>query len=129
MIVLDTNALLWLMHDSARLGPESRRLIDAATRVHYSSVSVSEIMIKHLLGRMPLPGGDRFPDVFRAAGLAELPLHSTHAAELGAFPALARHDPFDRLILAQCKAEGMHLLTSDRTLLELGESWIHDARH
>ena len=44
------------------------------------------------------------------------------------FPALVRHDPFDRMILAQAEAERMTLLTADRTLLVLGQTWIVDAR-
>lgn len=127
-MLLDTNALLWLVHDSAKLGSASREVLQGAGRVHYSSVSVSEITIKHMLGRIDLPGGDRFPGIFTASGLAELPFTGTHAAALLSFPDLARHDPFDRMLLAQAESEHLTLLTSDQTLLALGRSWIADAR-
>lgn len=127
-MLLDTNALIWLVHDSTRLGPLSRDLIAAAPRVHYSPVSITEIAIKHMLGRMPLPGGAAFPEIFNRSGLTELPLRTGHAASLTDFETLVRHDPFDRMLLAQAKHEGLTLLTSDATLLALGEDWIADAQ-
>jgi len=127
-MLLDTNALIWLVHDSSRLGPTGRDLINRARRVHYSSISVSEITIKHMLGRMGLPGGAAFPVIFASSGLAELPFRTEHAHTLLEFDSLVRHDPFDRLLLAQARCEGMPLMTSDTTLLSLGEDWIIDAR-
>lgn len=128
-MLLDTNALIWLVHDNASLGDTSRALIEAETRVHFSSVSVTEITIKHMLGRILLPGGTAFPEIFTRSGLIELPLRAEHAATLLDFPTLGRHDPFDRMLLAQAKQERLTLLTSDSTLLALGEDWILDARH
>ena len=128
MILLDTNSLLWVLHGSTRLGTNARQRIDDAGSAHYSAISTAEISIKHLLARLPLPGGDLFPSVLNGAGLRELPFTSAHAAAMLRFPALVRHDPFDRMILAQAEAEGMTLLTADRTLLALGQTWIVDAR-
>ena len=127
-MLLDTHALLWLATDDARLGPEARGAIAAAPRVHYSSMSISEIVIKHLLGRIGLPGGSRFPDVFGDMGLVELPFTARHANALRDEPDLVRHDPFDRFLLAQASAEGIPLLTTDRVLLGLGRSSVRDAR-
>ncbi len=128
MILLDTNALLWLLHADGRLGDRARKAIDVAAVVYHSSVSSSELMIKHLLGRLALPGGDHFPAAFSDAGLRELPFTSAHATAMLRFPALTRHDPFDRMILAQADAERLTLLTANATLLALGETWIQDAR-
>lgn len=128
MILLDTNALLWLMEDHPHLGARSRALIDADRHIHFSAMSVTEIVVKSQLGRMPLPKGIRIPAVFEEAGLIELPFRAGHAAVMREFPSLVRHDPFDRMIVAQAKAEQMTLLTSDATLLALDESWILDAR-
>lgn len=41
---------------------------------------------------------------------------------------VVRHDPFDRMILAQAHVERMRLLTSDQVLLGLGFDWIVYAR-
>lgn len=128
MILLDTNALLWLVADSPRLGLQARARIEAADRVCFSAVSVSEIAIKHMLGRIDLPGGDAFPQIFADSGLSELAFASAHAAALLEDPALRRHDPFDRMLLAQASAERAELLTSDAVLLDLGRAGVADAR-
>ena len=127
MILLDTNALLWV-YRGREIGGAARALIETAPRVHYSSVSISEIAIKHMLGRIQLPGGERFPQVFDDSGLIELPFSARHAAALTGEPPLVRHDPFDRMILAQAASEGLTLLTSDQVLLDLGYRWVRDAR-
>lgn len=128
MILLDTNALLWLYLDDPQLGPESRRRITSSSRVFYSAISVSEIAIKHLFRRLPLPGEKTFPRIFDDAGLEELPFTAAHARALLDEPELARHDPFDRFLIAQAETERLDFLTADRTLLSLGKPWIHDAR-
>lgn len=125
-LLLDTNALLWVLSDSPRLGAEARELIRTSARVHFSPVSVVEIEIKVLLGRLQVPG-----DVAAAGsalGLVELPLTSSHAQGLAVFPELARHDPFDRMLLGQATAESMTLLTSDQVLLDLGRPDVRSAR-
>ena len=127
-MLLDTNVLLWLMVDSCRLGDQARSRITTAPRVYVSSVSVLEIVIKNMLGRLDLPGGDRFPGVFTQAGLVELPFAVRHADAMRMHARLARHDPFDRMLLAQAEAEAMPLLTSDSALIELGAPSTIDAR-
>lgn len=66
MILLDTHTLLWFDVDSPSVGLRSRERIRCATSVGYSSISVAEIAIKHMLGRIDLPGGEDFPRVFDA---------------------------------------------------------------
>ena len=128
MILLDTHTLLWLFTDSASLGPSSRALISGAKSVGYSSVSVAEIAIKHMLGRLDLPGGEAFPGVFEEMGLEQIAFTSSQAAILLDEPDLVRHDPFDRLLFAQAVGTGRTLITTDRVLLGLGSDWTHDAR-
>lgn len=41
---------------------------------------------------------------------------------------LNRHDPFDRMILAQAAARQHQLYTSDATLLGLGLPYVYDCR-
>jgi len=126
-MLLDTHALLWLTLDSDRLGVRARERIAEATRVHFSAVSISELVIKHMLGRIELPGGDRFPEIFTRSGLTELLFTGRHANALREEASLVRHDPFDRMLMAQARAEGIGLLTTDRVLLALGHPWVHDA--
>lgn len=127
-MLLDTNALLWVHRDADQLGQVSRRMLTDGRRVWFSAVSVAEITIKHMVGRLALPGEEDFPEIFRSAGLQELPLTAVEGSMMMRDPGLVRHDPFDRMLLAQARAQKLELLTSDAVLLGLGHSWILDAR-
>jgi PIN domain nuclease of toxin-antitoxin system len=122
--LLDTNALLWLMEDDPALGTTAREQIGSG-RTWFSAVSVTEITIKAALGKLARR------DVASGAllsGLFELPLTSEHAKAIANFPTLVKHDPFDRMLLAQAHAEGIPLLTSDRNLLAAAPDLTIDAR-
>lgn len=125
MLLLDTSALIWVLIDSPRLGRQARKRITQASVVHVSAVSVAELTIKAMLGRIGVP--EDLPAALRQQSLVELPLTAEHAAAVTDFPALVRHDPFDRLLLAQARTAGLDFLTSDRTLLGLGLDFVVDA--
>lgn len=125
-ILLDTNALLWVLQDSSSLGLGAREDLKQADVVLFSAVSVLEIVITAMFGKLTVPGS-----VLEAAsqvGLRELAFTARHAESLGNFPVLVRHDPFDRMLLAQASSEGLHLLTSDGILLSLSGVATRDAR-
>lgn len=52
-----------------------------------------------------------------------------HAESIRDLPELARHNPFDRLIVARAARTGLRLLTACHVLLDLGRDVILDARH
>lgn len=123
-MILDTNALLWLLEDASALGAGARARISGGP-VWFSAVSITEITIKAGLGKLPRR------DVIAgaaAAGLRELPLTAGHGAAIANFDRLVRHDPFDRMLLGQAHIEGMLLLTSDRVLLTAEPDLTLDAR-
>nr|WP_240977959.1 type II toxin-antitoxin system VapC family toxin [Knoellia sp. DB2414S] len=124
--MLDSNALLWLLTADARLGPLCRQRLGSQTPAYFSPISVVELTIKEMVGKLRLMGS--LPDGARRAGLRELPLTSEHAGAIASFPELARHDPLDRMLLAQARTEGMRLLTSDRRLLAAAPELTVDAR-
>jgi PIN domain nuclease of toxin-antitoxin system len=124
VILLDTNALVWTLSDSSMLGSAARRLLRDGG-VHFSSVSVLELVMKGMLGTFSLPQPPAEAAV--RAGLRELPFTAEHANSLKEFPTLMRHDPFDRMLLAQARSEGWRLVTSDSSLLALGLDWVIDA--
>ena len=62
-------------------------------------------------------------------GLELLSITAEHAEAIRDFPELARHDPFDRLIVAQAARTGLRLLTADPVLLDVGRDFILDATH
>lgn len=125
MILLDTNAVFWLVRDPDLLGPTAARAIRAESRVCFSAVAQVEITIKRMVDRIDAPADLHSHLVER--GLEELPLTAAHAAAMERFPILARHDPFDRLVLAQAAVEEAQLVTADGGLLELGLDWVLDA--
>lgn len=123
-MLLDTNSLLWVLTDASRLGPLSRQALAAET-VYSSPISVVELRIKSVLGRVTVP--DDLVDVIRAAGIVELPFLDQHADALREFPQLDRHDPFDRMLLAQASTARVILLTADRVLLDAAPTLTRDA--
>lgn len=125
MLLLDSQALLWVLSGSTRIGPEARQRIEASSAVHVSAASIWELTIKSMLGKLDLPVG--LPAVLDEQGFAVLDVTAAHAEGLRTFPELIRHDPFDRLIIAQAHIEGLRLLTADRILLGLERDFVVDA--
>jgi PIN domain nuclease of toxin-antitoxin system len=125
MILLDTHASLWLLLASSRLGAQTTREMRHESRVCFSAVTQVEVSIKRMIDRIDAPADVHL--LLVEQGLEELPLKAAHAAAMERFPALARHDPFHRLMLAQAAAEQARLVTADRRLLDLGLDWVLDA--
>lgn len=126
IVLLDTHVLLWALSAPERIGPHATELIERSTRRYVSSVSFAEIEIKQLSGKLTVP--ERLPEVIAQSGFTELPLSAAHALALGVLPtSLSRHDPFDRLLLAQSATEEALLMTADRRLLDCGGLPVFDA--
>ena len=125
MLLLDRQALLWLLDDNPRLGPRARRAITSAQGVHVSAATVWELTIKTMLGKLSVPAD--LSTRLTAQGLELLSITAEHTEALRDFPELTRHDPFDRLLVAQASRTGLQLLTADKILLDLGRDFILDA--
>ncbi|MGH9959216.1 MAG: type II toxin-antitoxin system VapC family toxin, partial [Pyrinomonadaceae bacterium] len=55
-LLLDTHIFLWFISGDARLPVDCRNSIrDTENAVYLSAVSVWEVMVKHRLGKLPLP--------------------------------------------------------------------------
>jgi len=125
MLLLDSQALLWLLDDNPRLGPQARKAITAAQGVHVSAATVWELTIKSMLGKLTVP--DELSKRLPGQGLELLSVTAEHAEAIREFPELLPHDPFDRLIVAQASCAGLRLLTADHVLLDLRRDFILDA--
>ena len=112
--LLDTQMLVWLLDDNARLPAALRQaLSDRANQVFFSAASVWELSIKSALGKFNVSvGTDRIAQAAEKAGLTEIPVHSATAALVEKLP-LHHRDPFDRLLVVQAMANGLTLLTAD----------------
>jgi PIN domain nuclease of toxin-antitoxin system len=125
MLLLDSQALLWLLDDNPRLGPRARQAITSAQGVIVSAATVWELTIKTMLGKLSVPAD--LSARLTAQGLELLSITAEHAEAIREFPELVRHDPFDRLIVAQAHRAGLQLLTADQVLLNLGREFILNA--
>jgi len=123
-LLLDTHVALWAVRDSPRLSSGARSLIaDPGNPVYVSVVTLWEIAIKFALrkGRpsdMPISSADAF-SYFERAGYELLPVLPRHALAVADLPP-ARTDPFDRMLVAQARAEPLQLLTSDAGVAAYG---------
>lgn len=118
-LLIDTHLLLWSSIAVERVPDSALQLIkDPANDLMFSAVSIWEVAIKRARGRSDF---DVDPAVLRRAlidvGYAELPVTSDHAIALLGLPPLHR-DPFDRLLVAQARAEGVVLVTSDQMVAQ-----------
>jgi PIN domain nuclease of toxin-antitoxin system len=109
-LLLDTQVMLWWLLDDPRLGPETRTLLSASPCL-VSVASIWEVAIKHRLGKLAV-APSAFRDQSLAAGAALLPVLDGHVIETAQLP-LLHHDPFDRLLIAQARVEGLMAVSAD----------------
>ena len=111
-LLLDTSAFIWWLTDDDRLGPRARAAVaDSSRRVHVSAVSAWEIAIKRSLGKLTFDGD--VAALVESQDFDELPIRFAHGLEVESLPHHHR-DPFDRMLIAQSRYEGMVVLTGDR---------------
>jgi len=119
-VILDTNALIWLLEDNSRLGGQAVHRIDDA--LHNSSVLVSatsfwEVAVLVAKQRIALK---RPVDQWRAdalrLGIDEIAIDGEIAIESVALAGLPP-DPADRFIVATALRVQAPLVTSDARLL------------
>lgn len=116
-LLLDTHVWLWSMGDPDRVSPTVRATIVDASEVVLSVASVWEVGIKHAMGKLPLPAGVRplVDEAVRELRVRVLPIGTDHVLEASVLP-MHHRDPFDRLLVAQARAEGLTLVTVDEAL-------------
>ena len=120
--MLDTHLLLWAASEPKRLSSKARTLLLApANQLIFSSASLWEISIKNGLERSDFKVDPRrLWRMLLVNGYRELPVTSEHAVAVNDLPPLHK-DPFDRILIAQARAEGLLLLTVDKSVAKYGE--------
>ena len=114
-LLLDTHALIWALEAPERLPPRIQNLLhQPRVAVFVSPVSTWEIAIKVALRRLTAPLAE-MPRALADAAFLELPVSISQTHELAQLPPLHR-DPFDRLLIAQARTEGLTLVTRDRVI-------------
>ena len=117
-ILLDTHIFVWALSDPDRVPASAWPLLrDPSRHLYLSVASAWELAIKTARGMISLPGGVRgfVGDGCRATGVVLLGIDLAHASEVERLPHHHR-DPFDRMLIAQARVEGLSLLSVDRAL-------------
>ena len=113
-LLLDSNVLLWALSDRKRLTAKVRRLLELDEHeLFVSRASIWELSIKVAKGRLEMPGSSvrSLLDEIGKMGILILPISDAHILRVQTLP--HHHgDPFDRMIVAQAKANGLALLVS-----------------
>jgi len=114
--LVDTSVLIHSLISKPKLSQRAFALLASeSSDLYLSAVSSWEITIKVGVGKLVLPESPK-TFVSRAMSLMAMrPLDITHAhaQTLGELPNVHR-DPFDRMLIAQARTEGLVLLTADR---------------
>ena len=121
-LLLDTHLLLWAASAPERLSASARSLLLAAdSQLLFSSASLWEISIKRTLRRADFNVDPRrLWRMLLVNGYRELVITSEHAIAVNDLPPLHK-DPFDRILVAQARVEGLLLLTVDKAVAKYGE--------
>lgn len=113
-LLLDTHVLLWFQASDPAMPKEAEDAIRSENNEAYVSiVSFWEIGLKYSIGKLPLRMPlEAFFTTITDAPFNVLPLERPHILASASLP-LHHRDPFDRMLIAQAKHEGMHLVTVD----------------
>ena len=129
-ILIDTHIALWAVLNDPKLPKRAKDIIlDEENEIFYSTASVWEITIKHMLHPDRLRvNGDLLAKGCEDNGYMVLPVFNKHVVALETLKLLEnapRHnDPFDRIMVAQAKAENLMFLTHDSLIPYYGEPFI-----
>jgi len=99
------------MEKNPRLRKNIRDIIsDVNSEIHFSTVNVWELVIKKQVRGLKLPRN--WKKDLRKIGFTHLPITLEHVYSLETL-SLIHGDPFDRLLIAQARAEKLKLVTAD----------------
>jgi PIN domain nuclease of toxin-antitoxin system len=114
-LLVDTSTFLWFLTADKRLSESAAAAIRSpGNDVWLSAVSYWEILVKHKLGRLPLPEPPEsyIPTQRKRHGIASLALREKAMTHLPKLPGNHK-DPFDRMLVCQSLEHRLVLVTSD----------------
>ncbi len=113
-LLLDTHTLIWFLNGDDKLSEKAKSSIENPKNIKLVSIaSIWKITIKLSLGKIRFPKGfKQFLKLIEENGFEVLPITFEHAIELSTLDFIHR-DPFNRLLIAQCKADNFTLISKD----------------
>lgn len=112
-LLLDSNALFWYIMEPEALNEHAFATIDNPdSEVYFSAVNLWELAIKRAKGKLKFDDSQML-EAIEEQSFFELPVTGRHGLEAAALPPY-HADPFDRMLIAQARLEGLTLVTSDR---------------
>jgi PIN domain nuclease of toxin-antitoxin system len=114
-LLLDTCTFVWLAAEPQRLSPAARTALDSeANDLFLSHVSIWEMHMKHLAGKLTLPSQPRIwiSGQLAARGITDWPIDLETIHRTSELPNHHK-DPFDRLLLAQAHLHAFAIVTPD----------------
>ncbi len=129
-ILLDTHIALWAVADTEKLTRKVIMLLESTdNEVFYSAASVWEVAIKHKIKPEQMPiSENEFVSLCEHTGFSWLPIKNEHIYLIKTLTrpkdAPKHQDPFDRMLIAQAKQEGLILLTHDSLIPYYEENCI-----
>lgn len=120
ILLLDTNAFIWSLANTDKLGRSAlANISNNANQVYVSSISLMECAIKIRIGKLKLFLDFSQVDTFlEEANIQQIAFDAWAANHYIKLPELSWSDPFDAAIIAQAAAKHMTLVTSDSNILE-----------
>lgn len=113
---------MWALTDDKKLPDKAREIIKSDKNdIYYSTASVWEISIKHMIHPEQIAiSGREFSNYCQQAGYQMLSIKDEHVYALETLCRVAdapkHNDPFDRIMIAQAKAEDTMFITHDSLL-------------
>ena len=124
-LLLDTHAFLRLIGNQKLSQRASDAFLDPSNQLFLSAASYWEICIKRSIGKLVL-AEDWQQSVEREMQINDirwLAIERSHCQAIIELPWIHR-DPFDRLLIAQAREEGMDILTADEHFPQYGVATI-----
>jgi PIN domain nuclease of toxin-antitoxin system len=117
-LLLDTHILLWWLSGDPLLPTAAQDAIASPdAEVIVSAATIWEIAIKKAAGRLEAP--DDLLEVLDTNDFETLPITPAHALSTGGLPP-HHSDPFDRMLIAQARAETLTLVSVDSRFPQYG---------
>jgi len=111
-VLIDTHILIWALSSPEKLRTGIKDLLND-NEVLVSSASFWEIQIKQQLGKLEFDLD--LGHLVRDGIISSLPISYQHCLAINELP-LIHKDPFDRMLIAQSKFEGIPLVTADKVI-------------